>query len=131
MDASQKNNLTLSNTTKGKLPSLPFSDMKNAVLGKKYALSLVIVSPAEIKKLNATYRGKNTPTDILSFPLSKNEGEMFICISETKKEAMKFERAFPNFLAFLFIHGLVHLKGFDHGSRMESEEEKFRKKFLV
>jgi rRNA maturation RNase YbeY len=124
-------NFTLKNMTKAKLPRLAFSDMKNAVLGKGYDLSLVIVPPTLSKKLNLIYREKNKPTDILSFPLGKSEGEMFICIPETKKEAVKFERPFENFLAFLFIHGLVHLKGFDHGSKMESEEKKFRKLFSI
>lgn len=131
MDKAEKNNFTLNNTTKAKLPRLAFSDMKNAVLGKAYVLSLVIVPPSVIKKLNARYRGKNIPTDILSFPLSKNEGEMFICLSEARKEASKFNRKFENFVAFLFIHGLAHLEGFDHGSKMESEEIKFRKQFGI
>ena len=49
----------------------------------------------------------------------------------TRKEAKKFDREFKNFIQFLFIHGCVHLKGFTHGSRMESEEVKFRKQFGV
>ncbi len=108
-----------------------FKKIKEAVLGKKYDLSFAFVSPTKIKKLNLTYRNKNKATDILSFPLSKTEGEMYICIVETRKEAKKFGRSYENFLRFLFIHGLVHLKGFDHGSTMESIEAKFRKKFGV
>ena len=73
----------------------------------------------------------NKPTDILSFPLSDNFGEMYINIEMTKLEAKKFERTYENFLGFLFIHGLVHLKGLDHGSTMESIEARFRKKFGI
>ncbi|MEK7095290.1 MAG: rRNA maturation RNase YbeY [Patescibacteria group bacterium] len=105
--------------------------MKNAVLGKSYDLSVAFVSSARMKELNRTYRQINKPTDILSFPLSKKEGEIYICISEAKKEAKKFDRKINNFISFLFIHGLVHLKGFDHGSTMESIEARFRKKFGV
>ncbi len=123
--------LSISNTTKAKLPRLAFSNIKNSVLGKKYELSLAIVSAAHMKKLNRMYRNINKPTDILSFPLSKNEGEMYICLTETKKEAKKFDRTYENFLAFLFIHGCVHLKGFDHSSTMERIERRFRKKFGV
>ncbi|MCR4311124.1 MAG: rRNA maturation RNase YbeY [Candidatus Taylorbacteria bacterium] len=123
------NNCVVTNKTKGKLPSLPFSDMKSAVLGKSYELSVVFVSQSVIRKLNATHRGKNTATDILSFPLSRKEGEIFLNCTEAKKEARKFGRTFENFIGFLFIHGLVHLEGFDHGSRMEAQEIKFRKKF--
>ena len=49
----------------------------------------------------------------------------------TKLEAKKFERTYENFLAFLFIHALVHLKGMDHGSTMESMEARYRKKFGI
>ena len=46
----------LTNTTKAKLPSLAFADMKDAVLGKKYELSLIIVSKSHIKHLNREFR---------------------------------------------------------------------------
>jgi ssRNA-specific RNase YbeY (16S rRNA maturation enzyme) len=49
----------------------------------------------------------------------------------TKLEAKKFDREYENFLGFLFIHGLVHLKGYDHGSTMESIEIQFRKQFGI
>ncbi len=124
---------TVVNNTKGKLPRLPFVllDAKNAVLGKKYNLSVAIVTPKEIANLNKIYRNINKPTDILSFPLEKNEGEIYLCLSETKKMAKDFLRTYENFIAFLFIHGLCHLKGMDHGSTMEKEEIKFRKKFNI
>ena len=105
--------------------------MKDAVLGKKYELSVVIVSRDKIKRLNFSHRGKNVPTDILSFPLSETSGEIFLNLDEAKKEAKKFDRKFENFLGFLFIHGLVHLEGFEHGSRMEALERKYRAKFGI
>ncbi len=122
---------SITNTTKGKLPSLPFARMKEAVLGKDYTLSLTIVDLATIHNLNRQYRGKDTPTDILSFPLDENSGEMFINLEETRKMAPDFDRGYENFLGFLFIHGLVHLKGFEHGSKMEHEEGKYRKIFGI
>jgi probable rRNA maturation factor len=108
-----------------------FNEMKNAVLGKDYDLSVVFVRSAKMRELNMRYRGIDKPTDILSFPLSKNEGEVYICLSETKKEAPKFKRPYENFLYFLFIHGLVHLKGFDHSSTMERIEVRYRKMFKI
>lgn len=116
---------------KATLPRVAFRAIKEAALGKKYSLTIIIASPARMKKLNTIYRDKQKPTDILSFPVSKNEGEIYLCPSEAKKEAAKFDRAYPNFLAFLFIHGCVHLKGYDHGSRMEGIETKLRKKFKI
>ncbi|MES2470741.1 MAG: rRNA maturation RNase YbeY [Patescibacteria group bacterium] len=131
MPVKKASNFRLANSTKAKLPSLAFAAMKEAVLGKEYDLTLQIVSLEEIHILNWQYRKIDKPTDILSFPYSKTEGEMFINIEETKKEALKFGRTFPNFLAFLFIHGLVHLAGHDHSSTMERIEARFRKQFKV
>jgi probable rRNA maturation factor len=127
----QNNTFNITNTTKARLPSLAFADMKDAVLGKKYELSVIIVTKSVIQKLNKEYREINKPTDILSFPLSEDFGEIYINPDMTKIEARKFGRDYENFFAFLFIHGLVHLKGFDHGSTMESIEARFRKKFGV
>ncbi len=124
-------NFYITNTTKSKLPNFDFVAMKEAILGKKYELSVIIVSKKEIQKLNNEYREINKPTDILSFPLSDSFGEMYINPEMTKLEAKKFDRDYENFFAFLFIHGLVHLKGFDHGSTMESIEVRFRKKFDI
>lgn len=121
----------IKNTVKGRLPSLPFAAMKEAVLGNEYELGLIFVGRKAIAKLNKEHRGKDTPTDILSFPLSDRSGEIFINLDEAKKEAKKFDRPFDNFIAFLFIHGLVHLKGFTHGSKMEREERKFRDCFGI
>jgi probable rRNA maturation factor len=122
---------TLTNTTKSTPPSVPFVKIKNAVLGKNYDLSLVFIGEKKSKKLNFSYRGKNKPTNILSFTLDKNSGEIFITPSVAKKQLKIFNRKYNNFVAFLFIHGLLHLKGMEHGSTMEEAEEKLRKKFSV
>jgi len=108
-----------------------FDQIKKAILGNKYELSLVFITPKKIRRLNKIYRNMDKPTDILSFPLSKTSGEIFICRSEAKKEMVKFARSYNNFLTFLFIHGLVHLKGYKHGQMMEKMEAKFRKIFKV
>ena len=124
-------NFHITNTTKSKLPNFDFVAMKEAVLGKKYELSVIIVGKKEIQKLNNEYREINKPTDILSFPLSDSLGEIYINPEMTKLESKKFDRDYNNFFAFIFIHGLVHLKGFDHGSTMEGIEARFRKQFGI
>jgi probable rRNA maturation factor len=127
------NNCVITNLTKGNPPigRLPFVSMKEAVLGKNYELSVVFASKGTLRKLNRIYRGNDKSTDILSFPLGKSEGEIFINGNEAKNEAKKFGRNFENFIGFLFIHGLVHLKGFAHGSTMETQETKFRTRFGI
>ena len=118
---STQGTISVTNTTKGKVPSLPFELIKSRALGKKYELSLVFCGDALIKKLNQTYRNKNKPTNILSFTLSKNSGEIFINLSHLKGFSV----------GFLFVHGLLHLKGFDHGVTMEQAEKVLRKKFKI
>jgi probable rRNA maturation factor len=124
-------NFSLTNTTKGKLPSLPFVRMKDAVLGADYELSLAFVGDVRSRRLNKTYRDKTYTPNILSFPLDKKSGEMFINPNVARKQCSAFGRTYPNYVAFLFIHGLVHLKGFTHGGRMERTEAKFRKQFGI
>lgn len=123
--------LTITNTTKGKLPRLPFAKIAEAVLGKEYDCSLVIVNSKKSQELNSTYRGKNTPTNILSFPLDENEGEIFLDLKKAREDARNFDRSYSNFIGFLFIHGLLHLKGHDHGTKMENAEKKIRAIFKI
>ena len=119
------------NDTKAKMPRLVFLRIKNAVLGEKYELSVAVVCARKMHDLNKRWGNKDKTTDILSFPLSKDEGEIYISPAMAKKEAKNFDRPYDNFILFLFIHGLVHLKGYEHGSRMEGVEAKFRRKFGV
>lgn len=122
---------SITNKTRIKIPPVRFDVMKKAVLGEKYSLSLVFIREKKSAELNNSYRKKNKPTNILSFPLDKNNGEIFITLSLTRKEAGLFERKPDNFVAFLFIHGLLHLKGMKHGSTMEKAEAKLRRQFRV
>jgi probable rRNA maturation factor len=108
-----------------------YMKIKDEILGKDYELSLVFENKDSIKTLNKIYRNKNKSTDVLSFPLTEKKGEILICPEEAKKEAKKFKRDYENFILFLFIHALCHLKGMAHGSKMEKEEKKFRLKFKV
>jgi len=117
------------NLTKKKVPKVPFSKISDYVLGSKYELGLIFVGDIRSKKLNQTYRGKNKVANILSFPYSKTEGEIFIHLGKTEKEAKKFSHTYLQHLTFLFIHGLLHLKGMQHGSKMESEEKRILKIF--
>ncbi len=121
----------MTNTTKGKLPSLPFDTFAKKILGKDYDLSLVFVDSKKMRQLNAWYRNIKKPTDILSFPLSKKSGEIFISLSETRRMAPEFGMTFKKFLPYLFIHGLLHLRGLNHGATMERLEKKYQKLFKV
>ncbi len=98
-------------------------------MGEKYSLSVIFTTPKKIEKLNTSYRGKPSSTDILSFGLSKTEGELYISMPDVVKKAPLFYLSTKKYLEFLYIHGLVHLKGLDHGRAMEAAEKKYCKRF--
>jgi len=104
--------------------------IKDAVLGKHYELSLVFVGDTRSRALNRAYRSKDKPANVLSFPLSHDAGEIFINPHRVEKEASRFDHSPRTFLIFLFIHGLLHLKGHSHGSTMEKTEQRLLKRFL-
>lgn len=120
---------TILNKTKGKLPRLPFVSVKNKILGEKYELSLTILGAKEQRKINRIYRGIDETTNILSFVLSKNSGEITLDPVKIKKDAILFNMTYDQFLIFLFIQGCLHLKGLEHGSKMELQEDKYFKIF--
>lgn len=103
--------------------------MKESVLGKSYELSISFIGASKMRKINREFRQKDYATDILSFALTKNSGELLIHLPKVKKNAPLFDRTFEKHLKFLVIHGMLHLKGMAHGSRMESMEKKFAKIF--
>lgn len=79
-----------------------------------------IVEPAEIKNINKKYRNKNKVTDVISFAFDETQasvivlGEIYICLSQAIKQAKEFNHSLHREMCFLFVHGLLHLYGFDH-----------------
>jgi probable rRNA maturation factor len=104
--------------------------IKNQILGKNYELSIVIVGDKKIQNLNKKFRNKNYPTDTLSFSISKNMGEIFINLKIANKKSISFQMSPQKYFYYLLIHSMLHLKGFDHGEKMEREEKQLIKKFL-
>lgn len=127
----EKTNFNITNKTRGRIPLVPFAKIKNAVLGEKYELSLVFIGKDTSRKLNKTYRNKDKATNILSFNITKNSGEIFITPKVAEKQNRFFEKTYDKFIGYLFIHGLLHLIGMEHGSKMERAEEKLCKKFGI
>jgi len=99
-------------------------EMKDFVLGQDFDLSVVFADDTLMKKLNTDYRKKEGSTDVLSFSLSKDSGEIFL-----NKNLRKIKN--KKHLDFLFAHSLLHIKGYDHNAKMEKEEDKLIKKFNI
>jgi len=74
-------------------------------------INLSFVSGKEIMELNLTYRNKNEVTDVLSFPPS---GDIVICTEVAIIQAEKYGHSNEREFAFLAVHGLLHLLGYDH-----------------
>lgn len=129
MTAFERGNFMVVRKTKGKLPSLPFVSMKEKILGKKYSVSIIFISPKEALKLNKKSRHKNYIPNALSFNNSKNDGEIYACLDQIRKDAKKFDMNYKKFLPFIIIHSMLHLKGYDHGSKMEKEEMHYMRYF--
>jgi probable rRNA maturation factor len=103
--------------------------MKDDVLGKGYQLSLTFVGTVRAQKLNKAYRKKSYVPNVLSFPLDAHAGEIFISPEVAKRQAPRYGMSTKGYIGYLFIHGLLHLKGLDHGDTMDKAERKYRMKY--
>ena len=100
-------------------------------------VSITFVDDQEIQEINKTYRGKDQPTDVLSFPMYEADeeeievvdeeeplllGDIIVSIPRAKEQAEEYQHSFERELGFLVVHGFLHLLGYDHES--EEDEQK-------
>ena len=91
---------------------------------KKAAVTIVLSSDPEVKTLNQTYRGKNKPTNVLSFPYETEPvvmGDLVICPSVVAKEASEQNKPLDAHYAHLTVHGMLHLQGWDHDNDEDAQ----------
>jgi|SRR3989344_613804 len=102
---------------------------------KNIEVSLNLVGEVKIKELNKKYRGKNEVTDVLSFPLEETRlkkydilplGDIFICLPFAVKEAKRQSISLKKELAWLTVHGFLHLSGYDHDKSKQDAEKMFK-----
>ena len=138
--------LEINNLSKIRIDKQVFSTVAKKVLSGENRrienISLAFVDEVEIKKLNKKFRKKNKPTDVLSFsaqggPASGGEseknylGEIVICPTVVKENAEKDKITFKKELIKVFIHGILHLLGYDHeksekgAKEMEEKQNKY------
>ena len=115
---------------------------KYKYLNKKVTFSLLLSNNKNIKKLNKIFRHKNKPTDILSFPLNKNIkiskntylGDIIISYNYLDKPRSQELKLFKEKVIKIFIHGFLHLLGFDHKKNRDYskmlKEENFLFKYV-
>lgn len=92
-----------------------FNTQKNA--------TLILVNLEEIHNINLTYRHIDSPTDVISFEEFEDDylGEIFVCIEKVYEQAQSYGHSVEREFAFLLMHGLLHLHGYDH---IEEDDEK-------
>jgi probable rRNA maturation factor len=120
---------TLTHTTS--FPDQPYQIIKDDILGKRYTLELFIVGKKRATSINLKSRQKTYAPNVLSFPYTESHGEIILCPEVARKEAADHGMSYEGYFAFLFIHGLLHLKGYDHGAKMEKLEKKYVAKYRL
>lgn len=99
-----------------------------AAAGGSASMSVTVVSPREIHLLNLRYRGKDKPTDVLSFPGIGGElGDVVLCLEIARKQAKEYGGTIEQELQRLTVHGVLHLRGYDH----ETNEADAKKMFTL
>lgn len=111
-------------------------------------VSLILCGESKIRSLNRDYRKKDKITDVLSFPVSENLrksfsdveligpyvmlGDMAICHQKTIAQAKEFKLTYEEEFIHLFVHGILHLMGYDHeiSDKEEKLMESWEKKIL-
>ncbi|MEZ9820059.1 rRNA maturation RNase YbeY [Shewanella sp. 10N.286.45.A1] len=92
-------------------------------------LTIRIVDTAESQMLNSTYRGKDKPTNVLSFPFEAPPGielpllgDLVVCAAVVEQEAIDQNKPLNAHWAHMVVHGCLHLLGYDHIEDIEAEE---------
>ena len=98
---------------------------------KNCLFTIIFVDEKKIQEINKTYRHVDSITDVISFALEDNSkikfdkfrilGDIYICIPRMQKQAIDYKHSEKRELAFLTVHGLLHLLGYDHMNKDEEE----------
>lgn len=104
-------------------------------------VTVLLVTAGEIRRLNAAYRGVDSVTDVLSFPASEGEaitappdgylGDLAVCLSRAAEQAERYGHPLERELAFLAVHGTLHLLGFDHMTAPQEEQMRARQREIM
>ncbi len=102
------------------------------------AVTVLLADDARLKELNRTYRHKNKPTDVLSFPAGENgegvAGDLAISVETAARQAAEHGHALYDELRILVLHGVLHLAGYDHEAdkgEMRALESALREKLKL
>lgn len=102
--------------------------LKNLKKLKKDEVTFVLISAPKMKAMNDQFRGKDCATDVLSFAPTSPEslGELILCPSVLKKQARQNGHSLDFEILYMFIHGILHLLGYDHEQSPREEKKMFQ-----
>lgn len=120
--------VAITNLTRRPVPRFAYAKIAAAVL-PGWDISLVFVGPTRAQKLNVQLRKKSYIPNVLSYAVGEKNGEVFICLEEAARQAPAHDMSSRIFVLYLFIHALLHLKGWPHGATMEQWERKLLARF--
>ena len=122
--------VALKNFTRISVPRFLYAKVAQAVL-PGWEISLVFVGSARARSLNKALRAKDYIPNVLSYALTTRSGEVVICLPEAARQCRRYGMDERNFVLYLFIHALLHLKGRPHGATMERQEKTLMKTFTT
>lgn len=125
------NSFSLDTTCKKPIPRWPYEQIAETILGRTYDLSVQFVGTTTAKKHNQQYRKKDYAPDVLAFPLDARIGQIILTPATIEKKAAEFHMSPRQYTGYLFIHACLHLKGFDHGGRMDKKEAAYCAQFSI
>jgi len=98
-----------------------------------WQISVAIVTPDEIRELNKQYRNKDSVTDVLSFPMNENGvlGDIIICYERLLTQAADIGNTSDQELAFLTVHSMLHLFGYDHMTEVDEAKILAKQKEII
>ncbi|WP_323659252.1 rRNA maturation RNase YbeY [Aliarcobacter butzleri] len=125
--------IDLENSTEFEIDTLNLENIANTLTTKD--IELIVVKNDEIQELNKEYRNIDKPTDVLSFPMNFEVidmpllGSIVISTDFVREKAKEFKHSFNEEFTLLFIHGLLHLLGFDH--EIDNGEHRLKEEELI
>lgn len=118
---------------------LRFLSSAIGLVGLRGEVNVLLAGDTTLKRLNASFRGKNKPTDVLSFPSiepvsSRHSGDLAISLDTAARQATEHGHPLAAEVRILMLHGLLHLAGMDHETdqgEMATREAELRKRLRL
>lgn len=104
-------------------------------INEAHPMSIIIMNSEQVQQLNFTYRGLDKTTDVLTFPNDdpsiETLGDVFINYEKVLSQALEYGHSKEREVAFLAVHGYLHIKGYDHHTDTEEQEMIMKQELIL